>query len=275
MSLSWSLFFFSSRRRHTSSKRDWSSDVCSSDLHRPKAVWRVAQEIRDRHFAGEQKRDGTREEPDEEEQTSEGLQDGSQAEQRGDGHGAAPGHDRARKREQLSRSELHEEKGGDDAKHAEQPRGPTGPLRDQVRGGHGASFRWSVSRMARQRDSRLASARRSVHTANPPLGPRHRSSSTSRNRRASVRSVARSLNSNARSRPSPSTVAGKSSMRPYWFSSRAAVTAPIPGMPGYPSAASPTSARKSGIWTGVTPNFSRMPSALRIFRLLRSTCTTR
>src|SRR5699024_12222015 len=28
---SW-LFFFSSRRRHTRSKRDWSSDVCSSDL---------------------------------------------------------------------------------------------------------------------------------------------------------------------------------------------------------------------------------------------------
>src|SRR6266576_4152949 len=25
-------FFFSSRRRHTSSLRDWSSDVCSSDL---------------------------------------------------------------------------------------------------------------------------------------------------------------------------------------------------------------------------------------------------
>src|SRR5699024_11993517 len=25
-------FFFSSRRRHTISKRDWSSDVCSSDL---------------------------------------------------------------------------------------------------------------------------------------------------------------------------------------------------------------------------------------------------
>src|SRR5206468_6071532 len=25
-------FFFSSRRRHTSSDRDWSSDVCSSDL---------------------------------------------------------------------------------------------------------------------------------------------------------------------------------------------------------------------------------------------------
>src|SRR5437868_13059911 len=27
-------FFFSSRRRHTRSKRDWSSDVCSSDLNR-------------------------------------------------------------------------------------------------------------------------------------------------------------------------------------------------------------------------------------------------
>src|SRR5699024_11725511 len=26
------LFFFSSSRRHTISKRDWSSDVCSSDL---------------------------------------------------------------------------------------------------------------------------------------------------------------------------------------------------------------------------------------------------
>src|SRR5438067_11895186 len=28
----WRFFFFSSRRRHTRSKRDWSSDVCSSDL---------------------------------------------------------------------------------------------------------------------------------------------------------------------------------------------------------------------------------------------------
>src|SRR5437868_11831151 len=27
-------FFFSSRRRHTRSKRDWSSDVCSSDLEK-------------------------------------------------------------------------------------------------------------------------------------------------------------------------------------------------------------------------------------------------
>src|SRR5207247_7313874 len=29
----YSVFFFSSRRRHTRSTRDWSSDVCSSDLH--------------------------------------------------------------------------------------------------------------------------------------------------------------------------------------------------------------------------------------------------
>src|SRR5215510_2391457 len=28
-------FFFSSRRRHTRWPRDWSSDVCSSDLERP------------------------------------------------------------------------------------------------------------------------------------------------------------------------------------------------------------------------------------------------
>src|SRR5699024_7222006 len=31
----YSRFFFSSRRRHTRSKRDWSSDVCSSDLPQP------------------------------------------------------------------------------------------------------------------------------------------------------------------------------------------------------------------------------------------------
>src|SRR5207247_6774899 len=35
--LSVSRFFFSSRRRHTISTRDWSSDVCSSDLGKPAA----------------------------------------------------------------------------------------------------------------------------------------------------------------------------------------------------------------------------------------------
>src|SRR5690349_25035865 len=34
-----SCFFFSSRRRHTRSLRDWSSDVCSSDLTPPVLEW--------------------------------------------------------------------------------------------------------------------------------------------------------------------------------------------------------------------------------------------
>src|SRR5438034_3439125 len=36
-------FFFSSRRRHTRSLCDWSSDVCSSDLHRFHLVCRAAR----------------------------------------------------------------------------------------------------------------------------------------------------------------------------------------------------------------------------------------
>src|SRR5690606_41193408 len=35
-----SFFFFSSRRRHTSFSRDWSSDVCSSDLSSQPSVSR-------------------------------------------------------------------------------------------------------------------------------------------------------------------------------------------------------------------------------------------
>src|SRR6476661_3363340 len=38
------LFFVSSRRRHTSFKCDWSSDVCSSDLTATSAVRRVLSE---------------------------------------------------------------------------------------------------------------------------------------------------------------------------------------------------------------------------------------
>jgi hypothetical protein len=41
-------------------------------------------------------------------------------------------------------------------------------------------------------------------------------------------------------------------------------------MPGYPSAASPTSARKSGINAGSTPSFSRMSLAPRICLAFRS-----
>src|SRR3989442_6246055 len=40
-----STFFFSSRRRHTRCGRDWSSDVCSSDLI---VIYRVAIRIRRR-----------------------------------------------------------------------------------------------------------------------------------------------------------------------------------------------------------------------------------
>src|SRR5690606_40562173 len=36
------LFFFSSRRRHTRFSRDWSSDVCSSDLSTPPGSTRPA-----------------------------------------------------------------------------------------------------------------------------------------------------------------------------------------------------------------------------------------
>src|SRR5207247_8211499 len=42
-------FFFSSRRRHTRSTRDWSSDVCSSDLI-------VAKVTRDRIMRGMHRR---------------------------------------------------------------------------------------------------------------------------------------------------------------------------------------------------------------------------
>src|SRR5216683_5940237 len=38
------LFLFSSRRRHTRSDRDWSSDVCSSDLTTPQRLWQALTE---------------------------------------------------------------------------------------------------------------------------------------------------------------------------------------------------------------------------------------
>src|SRR5690606_27152502 len=37
-------FFFSSRRRHTRFSRDWSSDVCSSDLNDP--MWDIAIQLK-------------------------------------------------------------------------------------------------------------------------------------------------------------------------------------------------------------------------------------
>src|SRR5207245_3569274 len=38
-------FFFSSRRRHTRCYRDWSSDVCSSDLSFPDSASRRNQDV--------------------------------------------------------------------------------------------------------------------------------------------------------------------------------------------------------------------------------------
>src|SRR5207247_5826949 len=44
------LFFFSSRRRHTRSTRDWSSDVCSSDLEPRQAA--IGRKLGDREIDG-------------------------------------------------------------------------------------------------------------------------------------------------------------------------------------------------------------------------------
>src|SRR6266700_6486413 len=45
-------FFFSSRRRHTRFSRDWSSDVCSSDLRAPSGRRRIAELERYRILPG-------------------------------------------------------------------------------------------------------------------------------------------------------------------------------------------------------------------------------
>src|SRR6266511_5795371 len=46
-------FFFSSRRRHTRFSRDWSSDVCSSDLDRDDVPRDVVLEARDHEVGGD------------------------------------------------------------------------------------------------------------------------------------------------------------------------------------------------------------------------------
>src|SRR2546429_6578942 len=50
--MSLDFFFFSSRRRHTRCSRDWSSDVCSSDLIAPATAQTAArQHTRCKHLA--------------------------------------------------------------------------------------------------------------------------------------------------------------------------------------------------------------------------------
>src|SRR5690606_40217500 len=43
-------FFFSSRKRHTTFSRDWSSDVCSSDLHAAHAPGTKSNVLQRRHL---------------------------------------------------------------------------------------------------------------------------------------------------------------------------------------------------------------------------------
>src|SRR2546429_1387908 len=54
------LFFFSSRRRHTRCSRDWSSDVCSSDLMKGVAVQIRKSCIEERLLSGTGSRKGPR-----------------------------------------------------------------------------------------------------------------------------------------------------------------------------------------------------------------------
>src|SRR6266704_5862255 len=76
--LLWYYFFFSSRRRHRISKRDWSSDVCSSDLESDADVTRGLEAERgDRQWHPEIVVDALRH-----------LHDMNAA-ARGEGHGAA------------------------------------------------------------------------------------------------------------------------------------------------------------------------------------------
>src|SRR5439155_13257094 len=51
-------FFFSSRRRHTRWPRDWSSDVCSSDLITPEMEYVAIRENLGREMLAEYIRDG-------------------------------------------------------------------------------------------------------------------------------------------------------------------------------------------------------------------------
>src|SRR3989449_11008891 len=49
----WFRFFFSSRRRHTRCSRDWSSDVCSSDLCRKGVMKLLSVQAADGSWDGE------------------------------------------------------------------------------------------------------------------------------------------------------------------------------------------------------------------------------
>src|SRR5437879_10776134 len=94
-------FFFSSRRRHTRYIGDWSSDVCSSDLiqERPEAVSRMSDEIGDGHFARENERHRSGEQPEEKKRPADHLDDAGEPDQRADRRRTAARQDRRRERE--------------------------------------------------------------------------------------------------------------------------------------------------------------------------------
>src|SRR2546421_1506858 len=57
LNMQYFFFFFSSRRRHTRSDRDWSSDVCSSDLAGVLGEWELTASVssasnRTKEFSG-------------------------------------------------------------------------------------------------------------------------------------------------------------------------------------------------------------------------------
>src|SRR5438874_3981819 len=99
--------------------------------HRPKAMWRMAQEIRDGHLARDDEGDRPGEQSEQQEQAAECLEGSRDAGQRRDRRGAPAWHDGRRKRKQLGRPELHEEKCGHDPEDAERSEEHTSELQSR------------------------------------------------------------------------------------------------------------------------------------------------
>src|ERR671920_315600 len=87
---------------------------------RPETLGCVALEVRHCHLAREDEGSGPGEQPDEEEETTIGLEDTGEPDKGAEGRGASIGHDGCREAVQLGGTELDEEKGGDDAEKTKQ-----------------------------------------------------------------------------------------------------------------------------------------------------------
>src|SRR6266511_5775641 len=113
------------------------------------------------------------------------LEESGDAGQRHDRCGAPAWHDGRRKREQLGRAELHEEKCGDDPEDAEQVRRPRRPFRGDASCGHDTRLTFPFSELKGTRppvDSHEP-ARISTNPATD-MGPRCSSSTTTPSRTA-------------------------------------------------------------------------------------------